>query len=52
MLGTAVNLTVENARLLERVNALETLVMTNLPRVASLESWKTDCTRAVHDIHS
>ena len=33
-----------------RVDALEKLVMTNLPRVASIESWQRDCMRDMCDM--
>ena len=31
--------------LLAKIDAVETLMMTNLPRIASIESWKNDCSR-------
>ena len=34
-----------------RVDALETLVMKNLPRIASLESWQRDCRRDIDMFH-
>ena len=40
----------DNVSLLRRIDSLETLVMSNLPRVASLESWQRDMVTDMHGV--
>ena len=45
-----VGLSEEGVQILQRIDSLESLAMTDLPRVAALEAWKRDAVREFHDL--